>query len=56
MIAKAFAASVEVGHAWVIPSDNARTRKIEPQAQMIYSYLDQEKSYRSGWRAGNDRG
>ncbi|HDH0711193.1 TPA: autotransporter outer membrane beta-barrel domain-containing protein [Klebsiella aerogenes] len=39
---KGFAASVEVGHAWVIPSDNARTWKIEPQAQMIYSYLDQE--------------
>ncbi|EIV5419163.1 autotransporter outer membrane beta-barrel domain-containing protein [Klebsiella aerogenes] len=39
---KGFAASVEVGHAWVIPSDNTRTWKIEPQAQMIYSYLDQE--------------
>ncbi|AWD01681.1 autotransporter outer membrane beta-barrel domain-containing protein [Klebsiella aerogenes] len=39
---KGFAASVEVGHAWVLPSDNARTWKIEPQAQMIYSYLDQE--------------
>lgn len=39
---KGFAASLEVGHAWVIPSDNARTWKIEPQAQMIYSYLDQE--------------
>ncbi|MFI2993563.1 autotransporter outer membrane beta-barrel domain-containing protein [Klebsiella aerogenes] len=39
---KGFAASIEVGHAWVIPSDNARTWKIEPQAQMIYSYLDQE--------------
>ncbi|MEQ3412427.1 autotransporter outer membrane beta-barrel domain-containing protein [Klebsiella aerogenes] len=39
---KGFAASVEVGHAWVIPSENARTWKIEPQAQMIYSYLDQE--------------
>lgn len=39
---KRFAASVEVGHAWLIPSDNARTWKIEPQAQMIYSYLDQE--------------
>lgn len=39
---KGFAASVEVGHAWLIPSDNARTWKIEPQAQMIYSYLDQE--------------
>ncbi|MGR7560415.1 autotransporter family protein [Klebsiella aerogenes] len=39
---KGFAASVEVGHAWVIPSDNARTWKIEPQAQMIYGYLDQE--------------
>ncbi|KJI47039.1 adhesin autotransporter [Enterobacter kobei] len=37
-----FAASVEVGHAWVIPSENARTWKIEPQAQVIYSYLDQE--------------
>ncbi|HCT4454827.1 TPA: autotransporter outer membrane beta-barrel domain-containing protein [Klebsiella aerogenes] len=39
---KGFAASVEVGHAWVIPSESARTWKIEPQAQMIYSYLDQE--------------
>ncbi|HDT6510202.1 TPA: autotransporter outer membrane beta-barrel domain-containing protein [Klebsiella aerogenes] len=39
---KGFAASIEVGHAWVIPSDNARTWKIEPQAQIIYSYLDQE--------------
>ncbi|HBS6036234.1 TPA: autotransporter outer membrane beta-barrel domain-containing protein [Klebsiella aerogenes] len=39
---KGFAASVEVGHAWVIPSENARTWKIEPQAQMVYSYLDQE--------------
>ncbi|WP_275038962.1 autotransporter outer membrane beta-barrel domain-containing protein [Klebsiella aerogenes] len=39
---KGFAASVEVGHAWVNPSDNTRTWKIEPQAQMIYSYLDQE--------------
>ncbi len=39
---KGFAASIKVGHAWVIPSDNARTWKIEPQAQMIYSYLDQE--------------
>ncbi|HIC8356901.1 TPA: autotransporter outer membrane beta-barrel domain-containing protein [Klebsiella aerogenes] len=39
---KGFAASVEVGHAWVLPSDNARTWKIEPQAQMIYSYLNQE--------------
>ncbi len=37
-----FAASVEVGHAWVIPSENERTWKIEPQAQVIYSYLDQE--------------
>lgn len=27
-----FAASVEVGHAWVIPSENERTWKIEPQA------------------------
>ncbi|HBY9529256.1 TPA: autotransporter outer membrane beta-barrel domain-containing protein [Klebsiella aerogenes] len=39
---KGFAASVEVGHAWVIPSESARTWKIEPQAQVIYSYLDQE--------------
>ncbi|HGY4334198.1 autotransporter family protein [Klebsiella aerogenes] len=39
---KGFAASVEVGHAWVIPSENARTWKIEPQAQMVYSYFDQE--------------
>lgn len=39
---KGFAASIEVGHAWVLPSDNARTWKIEPQAQIIYSYLDQE--------------
>ncbi|MET5445235.1 autotransporter outer membrane beta-barrel domain-containing protein [Klebsiella aerogenes] len=39
---KGFAASFEVGHAWVIPSDNTRTWKIEPQAQIIYSYLDQE--------------
>ncbi|WP_325081011.1 autotransporter family protein [Klebsiella aerogenes] len=39
---KGFAASIEVGHAWVIPSDNTRTWKIEPQAQIIYSYLDQE--------------
>ncbi|MGR7241726.1 autotransporter family protein [Klebsiella aerogenes] len=39
---KGFAASVEVGHAWVISSESARTWKIEPQAQMIYSYLDQE--------------
>lgn len=39
---KGFAASLEVGHAWVIPSDNTRTWKIEPQAQIIYSYLDQE--------------
>ena len=37
-----FAASVEVGHAWVIDSENERTWKIEPQAQVIYSYLDQE--------------
>ncbi|HGU9819658.1 TPA: autotransporter outer membrane beta-barrel domain-containing protein [Enterobacter chuandaensis] len=37
-----FAASVEVGHAWVIQSENERTWKIEPQAQVIYSYLDQE--------------
>ena len=37
-----FAASFEVGHAWVIPSENERTWKIEPQAQVIYSYLDQE--------------
>ena len=37
-----FAASVEVGHAWVINSENERTWKIEPQAQIVYSYLDQE--------------
>ena len=37
-----FAASVEVGHAWIIASENERTWKIEPQAQVIYSYLDQE--------------
>ncbi|HCD8603822.1 TPA: autotransporter outer membrane beta-barrel domain-containing protein, partial [Enterobacter hormaechei] len=37
-----FAASVEVGHAWIIQSENERTWKIEPQAQVIYSYLDQE--------------
>ncbi|HIE5388885.1 TPA: autotransporter outer membrane beta-barrel domain-containing protein [Enterobacter cancerogenus] len=37
-----FAASVEVGHAWNIASENERTWKIEPQAQAIYSYLDQE--------------
>ena len=37
-----FAASVEVGHAWVVDSENERTWKIEPQAQIVYSYLDQE--------------
>lgn len=37
-----FAASVEVGHAWVVASEKERAWKIEPQAQVIYSYLDQE--------------
>lgn len=35
------AASVEVGHAWLLPSDSARTFKFEPQVQAIYSNLDQ---------------
>lgn len=39
---KGFATSIEVGHAWVVASENDRTWKFEPQAQMIYSYLDQE--------------
>lgn len=37
-----FAASIEMGHAWVVASENERTWKIEPQIQAIYSYLDQE--------------
>lgn len=37
-----FAASLEMGHAWVVASENERTWKIEPQIQAIYSYLDQE--------------
>ncbi|WP_264385312.1 autotransporter family protein [Siccibacter colletis] len=35
------AASVEVGHAWLLPSDSARTFKFEPQVQAIYNNLDQ---------------
>jgi len=35
------AASVEIGHAWLLPSDNARTFKLEPQIQAIYNNLDQ---------------
>ncbi|KIQ51083.1 adhesin autotransporter [Citrobacter rodentium] len=37
-----FAASLEAGHAWVIDSERQRTWKIEPQVQVIYSYLDQD--------------
>lgn len=39
---KGFAASLEMGHAWVIDSESERTWKIEPQIQAVYSYLDQE--------------
>lgn len=35
------AGSVEVGHAWLLPSEQPRTFKIEPQIQAIYSNLDQ---------------
>ncbi|EOU9530310.1 autotransporter outer membrane beta-barrel domain-containing protein [Cronobacter dublinensis] len=37
-----YAASLELGHAWLVPSEKARTMKFEPQGQVIYSNLDQD--------------
>ncbi|EOC3070394.1 autotransporter outer membrane beta-barrel domain-containing protein [Cronobacter malonaticus] len=37
-----YAASLEVGHAWLVPSEKARTMKFEPQGQVVYSNLDQD--------------
>ncbi len=37
-----YAASLELGHAWLVLSEKARTMKFEPQGQVIYSNLDQD--------------
>ncbi|EOL9021160.1 autotransporter outer membrane beta-barrel domain-containing protein [Cronobacter dublinensis] len=37
-----YAASLELGHAWLVPSEKTRTMKFEPQGQVIYSNLDQD--------------
>ncbi len=37
-----YAASLELGHAWLVSSEKARTMKFEPQGQVIYSHLDQD--------------
>ncbi|WP_240670871.1 autotransporter outer membrane beta-barrel domain-containing protein [Cronobacter condimenti] len=37
-----YAASLELGHAWLVPSEKARTMKFEPQGQVIYSNLHQD--------------
>lgn len=39
---KGMAASLEVGHAWLVPSEKARTMKFEPQGQVVYSNLKQD--------------
>ena len=36
-----FAASIEAGHAWLLDSDTDRHWKVEPQGQIVYSYLEQ---------------
>lgn len=38
---RGFAASVEAGHAWLLNSESERHWKVEPQGQVIFSYLDQ---------------
>ena len=37
-----YAASLEMGHAWLVNGEEDRSWKIEPQGQIIYSYLDQD--------------
>ncbi|WP_333781383.1 autotransporter family protein [Dryocola boscaweniae] len=39
---RGFAASLEAGHAWLMDSRSKRNWKLEPQAQVIYSYLHQD--------------
>ncbi len=39
---RGYAASVEAGHAWLLDSRSGRGWKLEPQAQVIYSYLNQD--------------
>ncbi|OLR18554.1 autotransporter family protein [Enterobacter kobei] len=36
-----FAASIEAGHAWLLDSVTDRHWKVEPQGQIVYSYLEQ---------------
>ena len=42
------AASLEVGHAWLVPSEKERTMKFEPQGQVIYSNLRQDNHVEHG--------
>lgn len=38
---KGIAASVETGYAWLLDSSSNRHWKVEPQGQVVFSYLDQ---------------
>lgn len=40
---KGFAASIEAGHAWLLDSETNRHWKVEPQGQIVYSYLEQNE-------------